>query len=172
MKNKVKKLSLIVLLGIGSALALDNSSQYTSLKNCELLESKPDYAGYFRSLCPGLGRYKIEINRQDDREELTVITPEKRPYPLNFYKLWGNSFSFLGEKVEWRGKVKSGKLLPVAIIVRYSEYNGEIFIPHLIVAKLIPKPCITHDILVSNVQNMEARNAADIAVKTPCMQFR
>jgi hypothetical protein len=162
----------MMILAFGNAVAA-NSSQYTDLDKCKLLEAN-EQQEWSRELCKGLGGYELERSEGDLRQSITVILPNKKDFPLEFWNI-SAGFSTLGNKAEWRGAILKGKFVPSAIIVRFNvsenpEDSSKIT-SYLIVAKLGPKPCITHKILGSKVQNLEARAAADVAIKTPCMRF-
>lgn len=165
-------MGMMVLLAFGSAVAA-NSSQYTDLDKCKLIEENKQQE-WSRELCKGVGGYTLERSENDLRQSISVILSNEKDFPLEFWHLT-SGFSSLGNKAEWRGAILKGKFVPSALIVRFNasedpEDSSKIT-SYLIVAKLGPKPCITHKILFSKVQNLEARAAADVAMKTPCMRF-
>jgi hypothetical protein len=167
-----KTLGMMLVLALGSAFAA-SSSQYTDLDKCKMIDSN-EQENWSRELCKGLGGYALERSEGDLRQSITVILPNKKDVPLEFWNI-SSGFSTLGNKAEWRGTLLKGKFVPSAIIVRFNasenpEDSSKIT-SYLIVAKLGPKPCITHKILVSKVQNVKARAAADVAAKTACMKF-
>ncbi len=167
-----KTLGFLVILAFGSAIAA-NSSQYTDLDKCKLLEAN-EQQEWSRELCTGLAGSSLERSEGDLRQSITVIAPNRQDFPLEFSNISGG-FSTVGGKAEWRGAILKGKFVPSALIVRFNvsenpEDSSKIT-SYLIVAKLGLKPCITHKILPSKDQNVKARAAADTAAKTVCMKF-
>jgi hypothetical protein len=106
---------------------------------------------------------------------LTLLAPDGKEYPLDLWTIVTQSFSTLGEKAEWRVVHTSGKVIPVALIVRVNTTSQEN--PdkpekksYLVVAKITPeKVCVTHMIASSAEANVRARQFADDAARKECL---
>lgn len=164
---------LILLFAANLIYAQKLQSVYTDLddKHCRTLESNPDEAGWYRGLCPGVGGYKLELTEGDLRQSITVVSPAKKRFELDFNRV-SPAFSYTGQKAEWRVQGKN----PVALIVRFnastSSEHPEKEISYLIVSKITRnQACITDVVAPSANQNAEARRLADIASTKPCKAF-
>ena len=158
-----------------SAAAQSNQSLYTNLdgKQCRTLESDTSGAGYYLGQCPGVAGYKLLVEEGDIRQNITVVTPRGQKHSLDLWGVVGSSFSFVGQKAEWRVQKQGGKVVPVALIVRYNLSNPEDSAKstsYLTVSKITPgKICVTNKIPPSANANVEARQAADNAANQPCL---
>lgn len=167
---------LIILLCAMSAAAQSNQSIYTNLSTdkCRTLESDTSGAGYYRGQCPGVAGYKLLVEEGDIRQNITVVTPSGKEHSLELWNVIGSSFSFVGQKAEWRVQKKNGKTVPVALIVRYNLSNPEDSAKstsYLTVSKITPgKICVTNKIPPSANANEEARRAADNSANQPCLE--
>jgi len=174
-----RSLLLIFLLGLTSlsATAQSNSSLYTSLgeKQCKTIESSSDEGGSYVGMCPGVSGYKLKVHEYDLRQGITVIAPGGQEHPLDLSRVVGFHFSSLGEKAEWRVKNQNGKVVPVALIVRYNlaeTDNSTKETSYLVVAKITPaKICVTDKIAPGANANVAARAAADNAATKPCLKI-
>ena len=178
MRTKVMLLVILLTLACAAtAAAQANQSIYTNLdgKQCRTLESDTSGAGYYRGECPGVARYKLQVEEGDIRQNITVITPRGQKHSLDLWSVVGSSFSFVGKKAEWRVQRRGGKITPVALIVRYNLSNPEDSTKngtsYLTVSKITTnKICVTHKIPPSANANEEARQAADNAANQPCLE--
>ncbi|HEY0385101.1 MAG TPA: hypothetical protein VGC64_03785 [Pyrinomonadaceae bacterium] len=174
------KISLpVILIFLACAIpaqAQSNQSMYTNLggKLCRTLESDTSGAGYYLGRCPGVAGYKLLVEEGDIRQNITVVTPRGQKHSLDLWSVVGSSFSFVGQKAEWRVQKRGGKITPVALIVRYNLSNPEDSAKstsYLTVSKITPgKICVTHKIAPGANANEEARRAADDAANQPCLQ--
>jgi hypothetical protein len=103
------------------------------------------------------------------------MSPSGKKHTLEFWNIISNGFSHVGEKAEWRVIRKNGKIVPVALIVRFTanDNSGDSPKPisYLAVAKITPqKICVTDKIAPSATANEEARRAADAAADKPCLE--
>lgn len=168
--------SLFVLACAATAAAQANQSLYTTLDTarCRTLESNPSEAGYYLGQCPGVAGYKLLLEEGDIRQNITVVTPRGRKQSLDLWSVIGSSFSFVGQKAEWRVRKSGGKVVPVALIVRYNLSNPEDSAKgtsYLTVSKITAnKICVTHKIPPGANANEEARRAADGAASRPCLK--
>jgi hypothetical protein len=177
MKLKVTLLAILITLACAAtAAAQANQSIYTNLdgRQCRTLESNPNEAGYYLGRCPGVAGYKLLVEEGDIRQNITIVTPRGQKNSLDLWSVVGSSFSFVGKKAEWRVQRRGGKVVPVALIVRYNLSNPEGSgkdTSYLTVSKITAnRICVTHKISPSANANEEARRAADSAANQPCLQ--
>lgn len=179
MRTRQSLLLILTLLASGVvASAQGIQSIYTSLngKQCKTIEEDEEAAGYISQRCPGVAGYKLIIDSQDLRQGVTVVSPDGAKHELNLGYIGGGSFSFLGDKAEWRVKRVKGKLVPIALIMRFSvaeqQDNGESKdIPHLTVTKITPqKICLLEPTPAGRNANVDARRLADNSADKPCYE--
>jgi hypothetical protein len=164
-------LSCLILACASTTLAQGVQSVYTDFKKCKTLERDDDAAGYLLEQCPGVAGYRLQVASQDDRQGLTVIKPNGSKHELNFGVIGGGGFSGLGSKVEWRVKRERGRLVPIALIVRFDVNVGgaEKATSYLTVTKITPrKICLIDTIAPAPNANEEARRLADASATKPC----
>ncbi|MFA5140852.1 MAG: hypothetical protein WC728_16620 [Elusimicrobiota bacterium] len=149
---------------------------YTDIspERCKTVEESPEYDYVLRS-CPGVGGYSLQTVHGDERDSITVISPDGQEYPLDYSPVVAGAFSSLGAKAEWRVKDVRGKPVPVALIARLTvsieTEAGHKTRSYLAVAKIMPdEVCVTDRIEPSKDQNEKARIAADSAADKPCMK--
>lgn len=123
--------------------------------------------------CPGVPGYKLQIQSDDDRDSVNVITPDGKPHPLNFSKtISKGAFASLGEKAEWRVIFRNGKSVPIALIVRVdlqARDTGKRTYS-LAVAKISDQGiCVTDRVNPGVNANGTARSLADSSASKPCL---
>ncbi|MDQ2745861.1 MAG: hypothetical protein M3T96_01205 [Acidobacteriota bacterium] len=147
-------------------------SQYTDLigKKCKTLEENPGM--YILEQCPGIGGYKLKLADVDLRQSLTVVAPAGKEYDLDFDT---PNFSHVGNKAEWRVKKLNGKIVPVALIVRFyiqdnpDNYKDET--AYLMVMKINADEVCPVDKIKSSAQaNKKARQSADDSSGKNCLK--
>ena len=148
------------------------TSAYSSLSGCKLVTTGHDSS---TQACTGVGGYNLRLEYGDARESITVISPNGHKYPLSFDQVISHGFSSVGKKAEWRVARKNGKLLPVALIVRFDASENPAdstkVTSYLVVAKITPQNvCVTDKIAPSATANEEARRAADASADKPCLE--
>ena len=159
------------------ASAQSNRSVYTNLgeKSCRTIKSDSSEAGSYVGLCGGVGGYKLQVEEGDLRQNIQVITPAGKKHSLDLWTVVGSSFSSLGEKAEWRVRTHRGKVVPVALIVRYNVSNAEDSTKttsYLAVTKITrSKICVTEKIAPGAAANVTARAAADKSADKPCLEI-
>ena len=170
--------ALVVVIG-GEPLTLAQSmieSIYTDLASSKCKSMKVDKeTGASIQNCSGIAGYKLQVLDDDDRQSITVITPDRKEYPLNFWHVVTLGFSSVGNKAEWRVMRNQNKISPLALIVRVhaneDSANPKRVTSYLAVAKITPDAvCVTHKILPGAKANEEARTAADGAQSAPCLK--
>jgi hypothetical protein len=180
MKLSLKKIVLMnfaVLFAFAvSAKAQSPESVYTSLssKQCKTLKLFKEGEGSIQS-CAGIAGYKLLVEEGDLRTTITIVAPNGKKHPLDYWHVVTSAFSTVGEKAEWRVIKSKGKLLPTALIVRVNASedaeNSEKITSYLAVAKITPqKMCVTDKINPGATQNEEARRAADASATKACLE--
>ena len=166
----------VVLVFAATASAQGIQSVYTNVSGnkCKTIEENEEAAGYMLQRCPGVAGYKLQVSSQDLRQGLEIIKPDGSAHELDVGMIGGGSFSFLGDKAEWRVKRQRGKLVPIALIVRFSvarqmDDGTSKDIPYLTVTKITPqKICMVKTVAPSPNANVEARRLADASADKPC----
>lgn len=120
--------------------------------------------------CEGTAGYGIVVHESDARMSIDVIAPDGQAHPLNLWWLAGGAFSDLAETAEWRMAGGDG---PVALIVRYQALTDpERSTSYLVVARLVPAPCLVALVAPGPDQNLRARLEADRAGGLACRSAR
>ena len=147
-------------------------SVYTDLApaRCKTVETHEEGGGSVQR-CAGVGGYALLVEDEDSRQSVTVVSPDGRKHPLEYWKVITTAFSSLGEKAEWRVEKKGTAVRPYALIVRvYASENPETpeqKTSYLAVAKITADAvCVTEKLKT----NEEARAAADAAASKPCLK--
>jgi hypothetical protein len=168
---------LAMTLAVVFALALTASadsitSVYSSLSNCKLVSKGQDSS---TQACVGVGGYNLRLEYGDARESITVISPDGKKHPLDFWQVVSSGFSSAGQKAEWRVVKKGRKVTPIALIVRFNasenpEDSSKVT-SYLAVTKITPqKICVTDKIPPGPNANEQARVAADASADKPCLE--
>jgi hypothetical protein len=168
-----------MLPGLATARAQTNQSVYTSLerKHCRTLKSNASDAGGSAARCPGVAGYTLLVEEDDLRNNIQVRTPRGGEHSLDLWTIVSGGFSSLGPKAEWRMSTRNGKLIPVALIVRFNA-NEDSAQPdrvtsYLAVSKITAEAiCVTDKILPGVKANDEARSAADTAGTRTCLKAK
>ena len=180
MRAKHSLLLILTLLAscvVASAQSIQ--SVYTTLngKACKTIEEDEEAAGYMLQHCPGVAGYKLEVGSQDLRQGVAVISPDGTKHELTLGYIGGGAFSFLGDKAEWRVKRVKGKLVPIALIMRFSVTQmqppdgTQKDVPYLTVTKITPhKICLLEPQPAGRNANVEARQLADNSADKPCYE--
>lgn len=125
--------------------------------------------------CPGVAGYRLHVSEDDGRFSITVLSPEKRSYDLNYWGVITRGFSTLGRSAEWRVRTGPGKLIPVGLIVPIytsdqSAAGGSERMQYLAVAQIrTDTACVVAKVSArTRSANKEAREIADGA-QLPCL---
>ena len=169
-------LSVLILTSTAIASAQSVQSVYTELsgKRCRTLERDDASAGYLKEQCAGIAGYKVRVISQDDRQTLAIVKPDGSEHELDLGYIGGGGFSSLGEKAEWRVRKQNGKLVPVALIVRFNVNVGgeEKITSYLAVSKITPRSiCYIEAIDPGPNANEKARALADSSADKPCYKL-
>src|SRR5215212_1742299 len=153
------------------AYAPGGDSVYTDIApaRCKTVETHEEGAGSVQK-CAGVAGYSLLVEDDDSRQSITVVSPEGKKHPLNYWQVITTGFSSLGEKAEWRVEKKGGKVRPYALIVRVNASENpekpEQTTSYLAVAKITDGAvCLTDKVKT----NEEARQAADASAAKPCL---
>lgn len=155
----------------------DIESVYSPLSGskCKQLQKDPE-TGAAKDECVGVGGFRLLVLNDDDRSSVTVVTPEKKEFPLDYWNVVTHAFSSLGAKAEWRVARRGSKEMPIGLIVRV-EYmdQSNVAAPQkrsvLSVAKIGPDQSCVVQIVKNGVDaNTRARAAADNAATKACLE--
>jgi hypothetical protein len=150
-------------------------SIYTDLsgKACKLLAVQEEGANSTQQ-CPGAGGFRLLVLDSDSRQSITVVHPDGRKSPLNFWHIVTRSFSSLGPKAEWRVARTAEEARPFALIVRVNASenpDSAAITSYLVVSKVTGEhSCVVAKIKPSANANAEARLEADSAAGKPCLK--
>ena len=153
-------------------------SVYTDIApaRCKTVEVNEESAGSVQK-CPGVAGYELLVEDDDLRQSVTVVAPNGKRHPLNYWQVITTAFSSVGEKAEWRVEKKGGKLKPYALIVRVNASENpekpEQKTSYLAVAKITAGGvCVTDKVKGGPSANEEARRAADASADKPCLEWK
>ncbi len=165
-------LLLTSILGF-PAFAESMESVYTELTpaKCKLVKEDVEYQ---EEKCPGVAGYALLSIYSDQRQSITVVNPQGKEQPLNYWEVITPAMSHIGEKAEWRVVKEGAKVTPKALIVRVTTaphvQTGKIA-SYLAVAKIGPAAtCVTDRIEPGPQANEQARKAADASASKPCLK--
>jgi hypothetical protein len=165
----------LFLLVARVAQAQTVTSVYTTLaeKKCKTIQVDKE-SGSSTQRCAGVAGYHLLVEDSDNRISITVVAPDGKKHPLDYWNVITQAFSTIGDKAEWRVKKVGRKRLLIALIVRVnanedSDTNKRA--SYLAVAKITPQSiCVTDKIKASAKANEEARAAADSSANKPCLK--
>lgn len=127
--------------------------------------------------CPGTAGYRLTLLDDNLRQSITVISPDKKEFPLNYWHVITRYFSNVGDKAEWRITKINGTSKPIALIVRVNaQIQKDVDAKpetksYLAVAKITKKEvCVTDRIPLSANAIETARNAADNSPTKNCLE--
>src|SRR5215210_921862 len=110
-------LAAVFVLTLHVLAAAPITSVYSSLSGCKLVKTGHDWSV---QACRGVGGYNLQLEYGDSRESITVFSPDRQKHPLELWQVISGGFSSVGQKAEWRVTSKNGKVVPVALIVRFN----------------------------------------------------
>ena len=172
-------LIVALLACVTTVTAQSNRSVYTQIgdKQCRMIKSTEAGDDGFEARCRGTAGYTLLLSEGDLRQNITVITPQRKEHSLDLWSVVSSGFSSVGPKVEWRITTQNKKLVPVALILRYNASDDaekpDKLTSYLAVAKITPtEVCVTEKILPGPTANEDARRAADAATTKPCLKDR
>lgn len=104
---------------------------------------------------------------------LTIVRPDGREYPLDFWEVITRHFSRLGEHVEWRGNKINRQFVPIALMVQvHSNENPDSVAETTFFA--VVKITDTETCTVARLRaeaggSQQARQVADRAASMSCL---
>jgi hypothetical protein len=169
-------LAFAVMAFTVTASAQSVESVYTNLggKTCKILERDAAAAAYRMDQCSGIAGYKVRVTSQDERQGLAIVKPDGSVHELDLGYIGGGGFSYIGPKAEWRVRKQKGKLVPIALIVRFNVSTGGEGkeTSYLAVSKITPQSiCYVEAIDPGPSANMKARQSADTSAAKPCYKL-
>lgn len=163
----------VLLACVTTAAGQTNRSLYTTIgdKQCRTIKSHEAGDEGFEARCRGAAGYTLILSEGDLRQNITVITPQRKEYSLELWSVVSSGFSSVGPKAEWR----MAQNKPVALILRYNANEDaeqpNKLLSYLVVTKITPtEVCVTDKILPSPTANEDARRAADAAPTKSCLK--
>lgn len=169
-------LALVLPFGLGLSSPLQAAtleSIYTDLKPAKCKVTKEDVE-YQESKCAGVGGYTLLSIYSDQRQSVTIVSPQGKEFPLNYWEVVTPRMMHTGDKAEWRVLKENGKVTPKALIVRVTAPAGEQSTKtksYLAVAKITPEAsCVTDRIEPGPQANEQAQIAADASAAKPCLK--
>jgi hypothetical protein len=172
LKRTLSALFVLACAATVFAYAPPADSVYTDLApaRCKTVEVNEESAGSVQK-CAGVGGYELLVEDDDLRQSVTVVGPDGKKHPLNYWQVITSAFSSLGDKAEWRVEEKGGKVKPYALIVRVNASENpekpEQKTSYLAVAKITDaEVCVTDKVKT----NEAAREAADASAGKPCLK--
>ena len=160
-----------------TAAAQTNRSVYTPIgdKQCRTIKSHEAGDDGFEARCRGTAGYTLILSEGDLRQNITVITPQRKEYSLELWSVVSGGFSSVGPTVEWRIATQNKKPVPIALILRYNANEDATqpnkLLSYLVVTKITPTEiCVTDKISPSKIANEDARRAADASSTKPCLK--
>lgn len=169
--------SAVCMINLSAGAETQITSIYTDLSgnNCKIIKEDRETGSSVRR-CPGVGGFHLLIADDDSRMSISVVTPDRKEHPLDYWNVITRSFSSLGNKAEWRVIKHQEKIAPIALIVRVNAYeHGDLASPknksYLAVAKITAgEICVTRKIGPTVNANEQARRAADHSAKQLCLK--
>ena len=168
--------TVVLIVSVSARVhAQTNQSIYTSLDPKQCKKVRTIESGDYEGRCPGVAGYSLLVVEGDLRQNITVITPQKKQHSLELWNVVSSAFSSLGPRAEWRVTKKEGKVAPYALIVRYNASEDvehpDKLTSYLAVAKITSSSiCVIEKIPPDAKANELARVAADSAAEKPCLQ--
>jgi hypothetical protein len=166
----------VLLACVTTATGQTNRSVYTSIddKQCRTIKSHEAGDDGFEARCRGAGRYTLLLSEGDLRQNITVITPQRKEHSLELWSVVSSGFSSVGPRAEWRITTQNK---PVALILRYNANEDATqpnkLLSYLVVTKITSTEiCVTDKISPSPAANEDARRAADASATKSCLKSR
>jgi hypothetical protein len=144
------------------------------MRRCRTISFDPQSGDTVRQ-CRGTGGYSLLVEDSDLRVTVTVLSPDRRRYPLNYTRVVTPAMTTLGDRAEWRVERQGRRRAPVALIVPVVAYE-ELDFPHrvrsyLAVAKLRGDTiCVTETVPSSTEAAEVARHVADSSAARECLR--
>lgn len=118
------------------------ASVYTDISERTCKKTVNDeLTGASTSVCRGIGGFSLHVLNDDERSSVSVVSPDRQVFPLDYWNVVTHDFSNLGARAEWRVTTTNGKHVPVALIVHVNAVDQSDLdhlkrVPLLAVAKI------------------------------------
>ena len=149
-------------------------SIYTDISDasCTVIESSGEPNEEDGLKCRGPSGFNLLALSGDMRSTVTIVGPDGKEYPLEFWDTVTGGFSTLGPRAEWR--VRDAESVPYAMIVRVSASENadkpDEKTSWLAVAKITAEEvCVVDKIKGGIDDNARARASADASASKPCL---
>src|SRR5215207_6030058 len=108
-------LIVALLACVTTVTAQTNRSIYTQIgdKQCRMIKSTEAGDDGFEARCRGTAGYTLLLSEGDLRQNITVITPQRKEHSLDLWSVVSSGFSSVGPKIEWRITTQNKKPVPV-----------------------------------------------------------
>jgi hypothetical protein len=142
--------------------------------DCKPLDQNIETGASVRE-CQGPGGFRLLVLHDDDRSSVTIVTPEDKRFPLDFWNVVTHGFSDVGAKAEWRIKSQSGSVSPIGLVVRVNYLDQtNLARPKnksvLAVAKITTnQACVVQIVTSTASANVHARKLADDSASQRCL---
>lgn len=149
-----------------SATSTGARSRYTSLQDCELIESGGEDASYSLQHCQGPGAVLVRTTA-DARDNLAIQLRDGATYSLDLGRVSSGAFSTIGSTAEWRYTLDAeAGGMPSALIFRFDVFEDpespDRPVSYLIVARVsASEACVIGVVPPVAGQNERARDIAD-----------
>ncbi|HMU64816.1 MAG: hypothetical protein U1E82_07140 [Nitrosomonas sp.] len=175
-----KTIVVILILVLSSSSVFSQTAKiqsvYTNLSgdNCYMVSNDLETGSTIQQ-CPGINGYSLFVLDDDNRVSITLISPDHKEYPLNFWTVITKSFSVIGENAEWRVLKTYENSSPIALIIRVdADIQEDLESPrkesYLAIARIsADKVCVIAKILYSEKAKEIARLIADNLVFNDCL---
>jgi hypothetical protein len=172
---------LAVVLALGYAAphadagpAIDRIYTNLSGRGCRLVSVNSEGGGSTHR-CLGVGGFEVLVLDNDDRQSVTLVSPDGREFDLAFWHVVTRNFSSLGSKAEWLMVRDGAQIRPVALVVRVNalqDPDSNRVTSYLAVSKITrDEICVVARISPSAMASVEARNIAAAAAAKPCLRL-
>ena len=148
-------------------------SIYTDISDasCTVIKSSGEPNEEDGLKCRGPSGFSLLALSGDMRSTVTIVGPDGKEYPLEFWDTVTGGFSTLGPRAEWR--VRDAESVPYAMIVRVSASENpdkpDEKTSWLAVAKITAEEvCVVDKVKGGIDDNARARASADAAASKPC----
>lgn len=177
-RSAIKATPSVTLNPVGASRALDapkealslSQSIYTELSGPPCSKEQETASVSSEHRCPGVSGYQLLVTNVDERQSVTVITPNKRQFELGLSRMCKGGFCSVGQKAEWRIVDKGSN--PIALIVRINCQSMDVpakTISYLSVSKITEHEiCVTDWVPPTRDANLKARVVAETSAARPC----
>jgi glycosyl hydrolase family 47 len=128
--------------------------------------------GEMGNLCAGVGGYELFLTGSEPYVYITVIPPRGKAFSLPYWRISSPDYESRLEQVSWRVKDRSGKKVPVALLLDMSvkERLGSPAESYTTIVKLAPHSvCVVGKVKSNSTSPIDMATFADTATARPCV---